>query len=240
METTKVTEKLVVNANGGDIVLDGMDFTLNGYVEVSNAASLTIKNCRIYNMNVEAAPKNYWLKILGDITTKLTVINCFFGNNPGTAGVMYNLLEPTAKLMDGSSISENYFKQSCCTHNTINVYGADDNATIHISDNKFEVSAGTVRIGVKGEPVCTIQMDGNYVMAPHPDYSEADQGIVTIQPYGKQTTTFANMVINMNNNHSASEQVIYGYSGTNDTLLDETTMPTVLIDGIPVDVAIYH
>ena len=239
---TKITEKVTINAAGKDVVIDGVDFTDNGYVEVHNATSITIRNCRVYDMNVEGATKNYWLRIYGDIITKIVISGCFFGESIGTVGNMYNLLEPTAKLADGSSISGNYFEDGCCTHNTINIYGADENANIYVNGNHFEVSAGTIRIGVKGEPTCYVHLNNNHVDADNPNEPDDYQGIMMIQPYGKATTTFANMTINLNNNHSANEQVVYAYSGANDTMLDDTTMPTILLDGTDItdDVVIYH
>lgn len=240
--STKITEKITINAAGKDIIIDGVDFTENGYVEVNNAASITIRNCRVYGMNVDGTSKNYWLRIYGDILTKLIISGCFFGESVGSTGQMYNLLEPTAKLADGSSFSGNYFEDGCCTHNTINIYGADDNSNIYVNGNRFEVSAGTIRIGVKGEPSCSIHLNNNHVDSDNPNEPDDYQGIVMIQPYGKQTTSFANMSIYMNNNHSANEQVVYGYSGANDTMLDESTMPTIMLDGedITNDVVIYH
>ena len=107
--STKITEKMVIDAAGKDIVLNGLDFTKNGYVEIKNANSVVIKNCRVYKLNAEDSAKNYWLKILGDIPVKLAVLYSFFGNNPGTNGQVYNLFEMNAKLKSRSSISNNWF-----------------------------------------------------------------------------------------------------------------------------------
>ena len=103
---TKIIDKLVIDGKGSAVVFDGLDFTASGYVEVKNAGSITIKNCRVYNLDLVDV-KNYWLKIFGDIEVKLVIENCFFGSNPSANGRMvYNLIEPTAKLMNGSSISK--------------------------------------------------------------------------------------------------------------------------------------
>ena len=106
---TIISEKLTINGEGSKVVLDGFDFTGSGYVDVKNASSVVIKNCRVYGMNCEDAVKNYWLRIYNDIPVKLVVENNFFGDNAGTKGKMYNLIEPTAQLTNGSSISNNYF-----------------------------------------------------------------------------------------------------------------------------------
>lgn len=237
---TVISEKLTINGVGAEVVFDGFDFTGNGYVEVKNASSVVIKNCRVYDMNVESTAKNYWLKIYNDIPVKLIVENNFFGDNLGTAGSMYNLIEPNAKLMSGSSISDNYFTAGCCAHNVINVYGCADDAIINVNGNVIEMTAGGVRIGVKGEPVCHINVRDNKVLAENPAYSDIYQGLVTVQPYGKATTSFANMTVAMSGNELPCEQIIYAYYGAQDTKMDENTIPKVIIDGKNFNLPIIH
>lgn len=236
---TVISEKLTINGIGSEVVLDGFDFTGNGYVEVKNASSIVIKNCRVYGMNCEGTAKNYWLHIYNDIPVKLVVENNFFGDNIGTKGHMYNLIEPTAQFMNGSSISDNYFTADCCTHNIINVYGAVDNSEININGNVVEMTAGGVRIGVKGNKVCTINIRNNKVLATNPAYSDNDQGLVTIQPYGKDTTSFTKMTIAMSGNELPCEQIVYGGYTVKDTVLDDKTMPKIIIDGKIANVTIY-
>lgn len=238
--STKITEKMIIKGSETDIVLDGLDFTLNGYVEVQNASTITIQNCRVYDMNVENSAKNYWLHIKGDIETKLVIKNCFFGANVGTNGAMYNLIEPTAKLKNGSLISDNYFEVGCCTHNMINIYGVCDNATVQICRNVFETCAGGIRVGVKGEPKCTVLMRGNTILSEDENYEAEWQGLVCVQPYNKETTSFKNMTIKLDNNKVVTEQVVYGYSGSKDTVLDETTTPKVIVNGTETELVIYH
>ena len=238
---TKITKKLTIQAEGKDVVLDGMDFTADGYVVITAAASVTVKNCRVYKMNVEGATKNYWLTISGDIPVKVIIENNYFGDSVGTAGSMYNLLEMNAEFLDGSSISSNYFTANVVTHNTVNVYGASEYAKIKINGNVFEISSSTVRIGVKKEPTCFIEMKNNVVKADRAGDDPRWYGLALVQPYGKQTTTFANMTITLEKNSIPGTQLIYGYSGANDTPMDETTMPTIIIDGKEAtEVPIYH
>lgn len=240
MSLTKITELLTINGAGKSVVLDGFDFTGNGFVKILNAASVEIRNCRVYGLNVEKAPKNYWLHVNSSAPLKLTIERCYFGANPGVQGALYNLIEPNVVLADGTSISNNYFAKKCCTHNTINLYGAAESSCINVSSNVFELSAGTIRIGVKGQPTCTIAMDGNVIHKHDSAYALDYAGLVTVQPYGKQTLSFANMTINMNGNEAPTEQIIYGYSGSNDTALTDALMPTICIDGTEVTAPIYH
>lgn len=229
---TKITEKLTINGDQSSVVLDGLDFTGNGYVEVKNADEVIIRNCRVYNMNVTGVTKNFWLRIFNDIPVKLVVEHCFFGSNPSADGKrMYNLIEPYAKFKNGSSISHNYFADDCCVHNCVNVYGVVDNATINIDDNVFEISAGTVRLGPKGEPKCTINVRDNVILADNPAYTAEDQGLLTIQPYNKDTTSLKNMTVVLKNNTLASEQVGYFGYGANDLVITDENKAKIIING---------
>lgn len=240
MNVTKITELLTIDGAGKTVVLDGFDFTENGYVKILNAEDVVVRNCRVYGLNVEDAKKNYWLKAESSSPVKIEVKNCFFGDSIGSNGNMYNLIEPHVVLSDGSSFSENYFTAKCCIHNTINLYGAAEGAKILVNENVFESSAGTVRIGVQGVPHCTIEVSRNKVLANNEMYTEADFGIVTVQPYGKQTETFENMTVLMDGNSCPSEQLIYGYSGQQDTVLTDENMPKIYVNGELIHAPIYH
>ena len=97
------------------------------------------------------------------------------------------------------------------------------------SSDLFELTGG-VRIGIKQEPVCTINVKGNTVLKTTNDEWA---GLICIQPYGKQTTSFANMTVNINNLTIPSEQVAYYYVGSNDTPLTTIELRgKVYIDGV--------
>lgn len=238
--STIISEKLTINGVNSEVVLDGFDFTGNGYVDIKNAASVVIKNCRVYGI-IPAATKSFWLHIYNDIPVKLVVENCFFGSNPTSgSNKMYNLIEPTAKLENGSSISNNYFVTDCCVHNTINLYGSSDNAEIKVNGNVFESSAGTIRVGVKGNVLCKIYMNDNNVLANNTNYGEEDWGLLTIQPYGKQTSSFEHVTIVMRDNIIPCEQIAYAGYGSNDTVMTDELMPKVIINGKIASVPIYQ
>lgn len=239
MEYTKITEQLLVNGNGRDVILDGFDFTSKGFVKVTDASSLTIRNCRVYGLALSAG-KNYWLFVDSENPIKLVVEHCYFGDSVSEDGVLYNFIEPHVVLADGSRVSCNYFTANCCTHNAVNLYGAANQSKIDISGNVFEMSAGTVRVGVQGAPSCEITMNENIIISENPAYGPADQGLVTVQPYGKLTSTFSNMTILMNNNIYPGEQLISGYYGANDTVLTNENMPRIVVNGTAIVVPIYH
>ena len=236
---TVISEKLTINGSGSEVILDGFDFTGNGYVEVKDASSVVIKNCRIYGI-VPTAAKSFWLRVYNDIPVKLVVENCFFGSNPASgSNKMYNLFEPNAKLENGSSFSNNYFKADCCSHNICNIYGCVENARVNVNGNHFELN-NAVRIGVKGDVKCTINMRDNIIDANDPAGSPDYDGIACIQPYNKQTTSFANMKVVLSNNILPEGQIIYAYSGSADTMMDENTIPEVIVNGKKHNLVIYH
>lgn len=78
------------------------------------------------------------------------------------------------------------------------------------------------------------------MLANNKRHTEADFGIVTVQPYGKQTPTFKNMTVLMSGNSCSNEQLIYGYSGAQDTTLNTENMPTIYVDGEQIQAPIYH
>ena len=232
--STKITEKMIIDEAGKDIVLNGLDFTKNGYLEIKNANSVVVKNCRVYKMNCEDATKNYWMKVIGDIPVKLAVLNSFFGNNPGTNGHMYNLFEMNAKLKSNSMISSNWFTGDCCTHNTINIYGAEENAAIYVNNNYFADSRHSIRVGIKEAPVCSIVAQGNELQITDTTPEELEwSNFMLFQPYGKKTTTFGNLkVVTANNKMSQpGSDPIVAYFGSADMPMSYESAPKVTVDG---------
>lgn len=214
-----------------DVVLSGLTFTENALINTSNQGTLTLSNCKILGMEADAA-KSYLIKNFKADPLKLTVENCYFGTNaPNSVGNIYNGLELNCALKDGSSISNNYFAAGACTHNAINIYDVEDGATIYINGNHFEYSGNAIRIGIKGEPECTIVCDGNSYDATdsYVDYA----GLLLVQPYDTQTTSFANCTIKINNTtHNDDNQVYYLYAGAGDMQFTNSNKPTIIVNGI--------
>lgn len=219
---TKITEAITINAPDKEVTFDGVDFTENGIITITDASAITIKNCRFYNLTPNIT-KTMPIHIKGDIPVKLTITGCYFGDR-GTADdmVIYNLMELTAQLKDGSSISRNYFTSDSCTHNHINIYGAYEGATIGIMNNYFEPSEGGVRLGMKGEPTCSINIKNNVFNITNP---------VVVQPYGTSTTSFANCSIYFSNNTYSGLQYFGSHSG-NTAFFTDDNKPNIYVDGI--------
>ena len=231
MSGTAFIKPVTINAPGKAVVFDGCDFTKEALVVITDAEEVTFKNCRFYDL-IPSSAKTYGIKMPAAAEVKLVIEGCFFGDNPSNeVGKMYNLIELAGKLKDGSSISKNYFTAGCCTHNQINVYDASEDAVIALNHNEAEYSANLVRLGLKGSPKCTINMIGNIY-----DQTEAGEyaGLLLIQPYGAQTVSMNDLVVNLSGtlNRSGIEQELYLYSNPSDTQYHiETNYPKVYVNG---------
>lgn len=226
--TTESTNPIDINgvAVTGSALLN--DFSHNN--------DITVKNCLFYD--IDTGTKRDYLIRTGNNAGKLIVEGNYFGKSlhnidqeTGNRKEVYNLFELAGPVKDGTSISGNYFEQGCSVHNDINIYDVEDQAVINIEDNVWEKSANAIRIGIKGDKTCTINIRNNVYMSTDEEYPEY-AGLVLIQPYGKQTTTMAHVTINIENTtHNDDHQLFYLYAGKNDTQWDEYNVPTIIVDG---------
>lgn len=233
-----VSGTVTVSGEESEVEFRGLTFTENARIVASKAKVFKFVNCRMEGVTAAVA-KTFPINLTGDSSTQVVIEGCYFGENPSNgSNNSYNAIEGTAKFADGSSVSNNYFAKGCATHNILNIYGADENAVININNNHCELSSNMVRVGIKGEPVCTINMDGNsYDETSDDEYA----GILLVQPYNKQTTTFANCTINLNNTtYPEGTQLVYAYSGANDTELTADNVPKLYVDGEPTEFVILH
>ena len=122
----------------------------------------------------------------------------------------------------------------------LNFYEVEDGATITVDNNVFEYSGNAMRIGFKGNAKATININNN-------EYKETDTsldgiyaGYFLIQPYGKKTESFENVVININNMKKPEGQIGYVYCGSEDTQLTDKQLPTVKVDGNKIALPVLH
>lgn len=226
---------VLTGEKGADITVSGVTITKSANIKINSAKSIKFKNCRFLDMVPDNAKSNLFYDTFDETNTEgvlLQVENCYFGtNNPGAAGNTYNLFELNSKLADGSYIKNCYFEKSVCTHNVINLYDVVDGATIEISGNYFAYSGNAIRIGFINEPNCTVNILNNKYLETDTDTDY--EGLCFIQPYGKKTTSFKNVTINMTGNKYLGEgevKDIYLYYGKNDTQITEELRPTVYVN----------
>lgn len=246
--STVITEKLIINGNNKDVVLNGLDFTKNGFLIIQDARSVEVKNCRVYNMNLPDT-KNFWLTIESSDPVKSMVLKVhhnFFGSNPKSGSkTMWNLIEPHVLLKTGSLISENWFTGDCCSHFAVAVYGIVDNAVININKNHFMDSEVGIRIGCMKTPKGTINI--NDTEAEVVVSSDVVSTLTVVEPYALSTTTFKNLTINMNVNPLVEKDTyrrlsyeecglypICGGAGQEDTPMSRESLPKVNLCGKPV------
>lgn len=207
----------------------GLDNVVLKAKPIFNGKEATIKNCDFKDIELpESQTDHLASSIIGpsgwDRLT-LNIDGCHFYDNTNA----YNAMELNVALGDGSSISNNEF-DLVCTHNIINIYDVEDGATININDNTFAKAANGIRIGVKGDKSCVINIERNtYKSTDSGDYA----GLVLIQPYGTATTSMGDVVININDtiNESGEDQLWYYYAGIKDTQLSIEDRPKVYING---------
>lgn len=236
-EATVLAGQINVDGADAEVEFRGVTFSNSAVIKVTNASSLKIVNCRMEGI-VPSVAKTQLIHINNmETPIKLTIEGCYFGDNPANgSNKTYNGLELYTKLADGSSISNNLWSEGCLTHNQINIYGADDNATIKIANNHAVKSANLIRIGTIEDAHCTINvLNNSYDVSDeaYPDYA----GLLLIQPYGERTTSMANVTINVNDTvrPNADEQLLYLYSGSSDMKFDDTNKPVIYVDNVLVE-----
>ena len=231
-ENETVIDGTFIIDGDSDVKLTGLTFTNYSLIEVKNNGTLTMSNCKVVDVEPDAQ-KSFIIKSTQANPVKLVIENCYFGTNgTNSIGSIYNGFELNCTLKDGSSISNNYFAAEVCTHNVINIYAVEEGATVYINNNHFEYSANAIRIGIKGEPTCTIVCDGNSYDATDTVYVDY-AGLLLVQPYGKQTTSFANCTIKIDNTvHSDDLQLYYLYAGSGDMQFTDSNKPTIIVDGV--------
>ena len=112
-------------------------------------------------------------------------------------------------------------------------WGIIQTNSVGVIDNRD----GGVRLGQRGNVECTFNISKNEIIG---EPVEPWVGFVCVQPSNMLTESFAKCTINMNGNKYGADRMIYGYSGSKDTMLDETNAPKVFIDGVETVLEIMH
>lgn len=211
-----------------NIELTGLYLTNNSTVVLNNVDTFVMKDC-VFEQHSITTPRTMLISVPSANPIELVVENNIFGIQNENA---YHVIDAYGKLKNDSSISGNKFLDKCCTHNIISLYEIEDGTTLRINNNYCEYSANLIRIGFKGEPKGIIDIaDNTYVTTSGDEYA----GMLIIQPYGTQTTTFGDLTVNINNTTKPEGQLLYLYSGKNDMVFTEMTKPVVYVDGIKMD-----
>lgn len=224
MGYTKITKPITINAASGDVVFDGFDFTETGFITVSDAKSITVRNSRIYNLQI--TDKKDWMTVTGSTPVKIVVEDNFFGMVSG----MESSVKVSGKVADATSVSKNYFKENSFSKEGIGIYDADSAANVTINANTFEKGEFAIKLSPKGDPNCNITMMGNTLKSLSGD-NPIMQSLIRVQPNKKETTTFENMVVSLSNNTVDSKYQMIVYCAADDTALSTSQVPKVTLDG---------
>lgn len=221
-DETVIAGKITIQ-DGANVVLSGLTLSKDAKIVLEGDCELTLINCRVLNLNnggVRSIISSGF-----NCNAKIHINGCYFGSNTD----IYNAFNFNCKLTE-AEIADNYFAADVCSHNIINIYNVDEGTNILINRNIFEKSANAIRVGIIGEPQCLIYCEGNKYNAT--DVNKDYAGLMIIQPYEKQTTSFANCQIVLNNTvHSDSYPIYYLYTGENDMQFNDKNKPVITIDG---------
>lgn len=213
------------------VYLDGLDLTGSSKIELTNVDAFTMVDCHFHDHSFTT--KTMPIYITSETPIELNICDNVFGPENEFS---YNLMEINGKLKDGSSICGNRFEANCCVNNQIALYNAEDDAVIAIADNFCQDSRNLVRVGFKGAAKCTVNIhDNEYVESSLP---EEWQGLVLIQPYGKATTSMADVIVNIDETKKPEGQLCYMYNGANDMQFNDTNKPKVYVDGKLADIPV--
>ena len=225
-----------ITIDSADAVVEfrGMSFTGDFRPVINAAKSVSFINCRFENIN---APDNktMLISLKSGAEAKVIIRGCYFGAPAaGSTGRMYHITELTGKLAKGSAFNGNYFDENCTVHNQLNFYDVVDGAVIDVQNNYVAKSASMARVGIKGAAKVTVNFIGNKYDATDSDTEWA--GLVTLQPYGKETTDMSGwrIAVNKTVNNSGVDQLVVQYFGANDMPYDETKLPEVYVDGAKI------
>jgi hypothetical protein len=215
-----------------NVVLDGLTLTQTAYLSLANAKSVTLRNCIITNLDPDTS-KATILKTTTAVPMKVVIKNCYFGNNQITSvGKVYNAFTLNCKLEDGSEFSNNYFEENVNSNNTICIYDVVDGAHILIKNNIWEKSANGVRVGTKGDAICTVDIINNIYYSVDTLQPEC-AGLLLVQPYNKETTDMSQVVINIDGTqHKDEYQLYYFYTDAGTMQFTESNVPTITVDGV--------
>ena len=243
--STKFTKPVVVNAPGEDVVFDGIDFTEDAVINLLAAKSLTIKNCRFYNV---ALSNDKTTPLIGDASSissslidsevQLIIENNYFGKT-GT----YNMINFYNKLAVGSRIINNYFTSDCCRDDIAAFYSSADDIEFDICGNEFEAYGNSgIQFSFHKEPKMIINFNNNII---GPDIDGIDttlRGICRFRPFPSKTTSFAHITMNANDNKLGEgvDRIAFCHrKSTRDIKLTADNVPTYYLNRVETPIEIF-
>lgn len=216
------------------VQIGGVKLTGDALVKVgAGVESFVMTDCVFGGHNIpDDTSKVMPIALTSEEPTLVIIEGNTFEDEPKSS---YNLIDIYAQLMDGSSISNNEFSANSCRHNSISLYGLDNDAEVKICENHAELSINMVRIGFKGTPKGTVYMERNSYDAT--DETPEYQGLFLVQPYGNKTLSFAGVNIHVvDTTYPAGTQLGYIYAGDKDTPWTDDNKPAIYVDGQKVEV----
>lgn len=227
MEYTKLLNAVEINAPDKDVIFDGFDFTEKAAVTVVAAKSVTIRNSRIYGLNKVISG---WLLVKGE--TKVILEDNFFGNN----GILENILYISGKLMNGSSISKNYFADKAF-NKYVAVFNKLEDGDYKLTQNTFDTVERPYSLSISGSPNLNLSLDGNILKVTDSSADGYGPALLHIFPPA-DAVTYENININASKLVGVSATPVTMYIGSTSAQLTDSQLPTCTVDGKNVDIAV--
>lgn len=252
-DTTIIGEKFAIN--GSDMFRDVTTFSgetiFNGRIIVSSDANLELrglvlttdalislgsaKNFKLINCIVSALKPHdsHTTFIRSDSlgVTNIEIKNCYFGNNyPTESGDVTSLFDFRGTISNDSIIHGCYFKEAASRGESINITDVENESTITISNNLFEMPCNEVRVGTRLDRHAIFNFRNNGIIRTCPRANILK--FIKIEPDGKRTITMSNVEININNTLADDNtELFYLYTTDKDIKFDDYNKPTVKVNG---------
>ena len=214
-----------------EVELSGLDMTDNARIVVNHATSVTVDNCvfKMLNFSDDSNDQSTVIDMKADEKTFVCISNNTFKTTDGI--IPRSIIQVFPQMTELSKIVNNRFERDCCTGNTIILYGLDRNGDVEVSHNYCEQSRNMLVIRFRGIVNGRIAIVDNTYETTTSDVKYA--GLVCVEPYLDETKDMHMLDISISDtkNFTGSDQIVYLYSAQGDAILDETTRPTIYIDG---------
>lgn len=226
MEVTKFTKAITINGEEANVIFNGVDFTQDALIEIQKASSVTFRNCRIYDLNLEG-DKKHFITTADGTSVKISFTDCYTGTILNSGDEAFSLIDTNAILVSGSTFSRNYMSDKSFPGHFIDIANVAENAVIHVDGNTFSDDKNGVSISTG--TTCTVTVDENVTLKEN--LEDPYDATVVVKP-GADTTSMSGVTINVRGNRTPDTHPIISVAGESGSALTEENLPVATVDGV--------